>query len=289
MLKRKLVWLRNYFIYKKYAMLANITVKSFPLDPRANFVISVASYPKRIHLLPSVFEALSCQTILPKHAYIVLSEEEWPERKVPSYIEKLVRRGIEIIWTKNNPFAVKVIVPILLKHPNLSIIPLDDDLIYGPRVFESLVKHHKTKKRCIIGHVGKSLYRKGDNLEMMFRETGQATINTPSSNVYFLKGSGTLYTPQSLDLRVTDVVAINQIVPGRGADIWLWAAAIAAGSQQICLGTPTTKNLYIPIPQNKKISPRDQPGEDTMEKRFQMAIDYFGIREKLLATLPNKA
>jgi hypothetical protein len=283
-----LVTVRNYLIYKKFDFLSKIKSQSFPLDSKAKFVISMASYPKRIHLVPAVFEALSYQTVSPKHAYLVLSEEEWPDLKIPIYIQKLVKRGIEIVWIKNNTFAVKVIVPILLKHPDLSIIPLDDDLIYGRRIFENLLKHDKNDTACIIGHVGKSLHRTGNMLGLMFRENKSATIETPSTNIYFLKGSGTLYRPQSLDIRVTDSDAISRIVPGRGADIWLWAAAVAAGSKQICLGAKNDKHLYLPIPVTEQIKPKDLPGGDIMEERFQMAIDFFEIREKLLATLPNK-
>jgi hypothetical protein len=282
-----LVWLRNYLVFKKFDFLSKITSKPFPLDSKADFVISMASYPKRIHLVPAVFEALCYQTKSAKHAYLVLSEEEWPDLKIPIYIQKLVKRGIEIVWVKNNTFAVKVIVPILLKHPDLSIIPLDDDLIYGRRVFENLLKQDQNDTGCIIGHVGKSLHRKGNTLGMMFREIKPATLETPSANIYFLKGSGTLYRPQSLDIRVTDPDAISRIVPGRGADIWLWAAAIAAGSKQVCLGAKNDKHLYLPIPVTEQTKPKDLPSGNTMEDRFQMTIDFFEIREKLLATLPN--
>lgn len=287
-IKGVLVLLRNKAVFIKYHILSKIRTTNFPLDQNANFVISVASYPNRIHLVPAVFEALSFQTVSPKHAYLVLSEEEWPNLKIPSSIEKLVHRGIQIVWVKNNPFAVKVIVPILLRHPDMSIIPLDDDLIYGKKIFESLVKYNNDTNGCIIGHVGKVLYRVQDKLKMTFRSSGAASLSTDSSCIYFLKGSGTIYKPGSLDPRVTDLDAINRVVPGRGADIWLWAAAIAAGTRQICLGSENDKNLYIPIPIQDAGKPKDTPGEDIMEQRFQMAIDFFGIRQKLLQTLPNR-
>lgn len=288
MIVEKAVFLRNYLIYQKKSFLAAVTQKKLPLNPKADFVITLASYPNRIHLLPAVFESLACQTAMPRHAYIVLSEEEWPGLKIPKVIQKLVNRGVEIVWTKNNQYAVKKIVPIIGRHLDLKIITLDDDVLYGPRVLEELVSFENKEKGCIVGHVGKALHRRATKLGMMFRDEEPANLETNSSQVYLIGWGGILYPPASLDPRVTDMSAINRIVPGRGSDIWFWAAAVAAGTKQFCLGTPTKKELGIEIPQSSKTMPRDRPGHDVMEERFQETIDFFGVRELLLEQLPDR-
>jgi hypothetical protein len=48
----------------------------FRVNPEANFVVTIASYPKRAHLLPAVYEALNNQTTVPQKWLLVLSEEE---------------------------------------------------------------------------------------------------------------------------------------------------------------------------------------------------------------------
>jgi len=285
---KKIIRLRNFLVYKKFSFQAYITQKPFPLDPKAEFVISIASYPQRIHFLPAVVQALTKQTLRPRHLYLILSEEEWHYKQVPNFIEKLVKRGVEILWTKGNPYAVKKLLPVIERHPDLGIITLDDEIIYGQRIVEELINKCITKKCLIVGHVGKVLYRKGNKISMMYRDKKPADLKTPSNQIYFLVGMGTLYLPGSIDHRALDLDAVKRIVPGRGSDIWFWAAAISANSKQICLGTPTTKDYYIPIPQNKKTIPKDQPGVEVMEMRFQRAVDYFGIREKLLLNLPDK-
>lgn len=45
----------------------------------------------------------------------------------------------------------------------------------------------------------------------------------------------------------------------------------------------------IPIPPNDAIKPKDRPGAVNLENRFQMTVDYFGIREKLLRILPGES
>lgn len=286
---KKLVILRNHLIYRKFSFFSKINHSKFRINPEANFVVSIASYPKRSHLLPAVFEALNNQTTVPKKWILVLSEEEWPELKLPNQLEKLVNRGLEIIWVKNNTYAVKKLVPVLYKYPNLDVITFDDELIYGKLVIEKLIKHSIKHKGAIIGHVGKQLIQKNGELKMVYRENKDADYKTPSNQLYFLGGSGTFYPANSLDEKVTEIDAIHKIVPGRGSDIWFWAAAIAKDTTQVCLGSKTDVSLYFAIPTTDKTKPKDTPGGEIMEQRFQMAIDFFEIREKLLATLPNKA
>lgn len=285
-IKQKLVYWRNLLIYKKWHYLAKLNQSQFRIDPEAQFVVSIASYPKRTHLLSAVFEALNQQTVVPQKWILVLSEEEWPDLKLPDYLNKLVKRGVEILWVKNNTYAVKKLVPVIEKYPQLGVITFDDELIYGRYVIEKLIKCSNNNERSIIGHVGKKLLQKSGSLKMTYRDNNNADLKTPSSQVYFLGGSGTYYPSNSLDIRVIESNAITKVVPGRGSDIWFWAAAVANETKQICLGSKTDRSLYFAIPETDNTKPKDTPGHDVMENRFQMAIDFFGIRETLLATLP---
>lgn len=281
-----LVYLRNKFVYESYRILAKLSKSKLPTDYSANFVVSIASYPKRDPLLPAVFQALSRQTVLPQKWILVLSEEDYPQG-LPSHLKKLSSRGIEILWVKDNPYAVKKLIPTIQKYPKMDVVTFDDELIYGKTVIERLVDGRNKFPKSIIGHVGKELCKKKNQLGMFYRYKRHASLKTNPNQVYFLGGSGTYYPSQSLDERVTNTEVIHRIVPGRGSDIWFWAAAVAKGTKQVCLGSKPDLSLYFAIPGGDNIKPLDQPGQKAMENRFQMAIDYFGIREKLLRELPD--
>ncbi|MBX9889406.1 MAG: glycosyltransferase [Flavobacteriaceae bacterium] len=287
-LVKALVLLKHQLVYIKWNFLTKINKSKFRTNPSTDFVVSIASYPKRAHLLPAVFEALNTQTVVPKKWILVLSEEEWPEQKLPIYLEKLLKRGLEIIWVRNNSFAVKKLVPVLEKYPSLAIVTIDDDIIYHKFLLEGLIEKSLKERKAIIGYVGKSMLRKESNLQMYYREKLPANLNTPSEQVYLIGWGGIYYPPNSLNEKVINMEAIHQIVPGRGSDIWFWAAAIANDTNQICLGMPKNYNLGIPIPQNTNTQPKDLPQTNILLNRFQMAIDFFGIRDTLVATLPNK-
>lgn len=284
---KKLVRLRNFLIYKRWDFISKINQIKLNTDPKANFVVSIATYPKRAHLLPAVFEALNQQTQLPQKWIVVLSEEEWPELKLPEYFNKLIKRGLEILWVQNNTYAVKKLVPVVGKYPNMGVITLDDDKIYHKSLIEGLLNYTIENPKKIVGYMGRAMVRKNNQLQMYYREKGTANINTPSSQVYLVGWAGIYYPIGSLHEKAFNEEAVHRIVPGRGSDIWFWAAAIANNTDQICLGLPEKYNLGVPIPQNNKTKPKDTPGNEVMEQRFQMAIDFFNIREKLNATLPN--
>lgn len=274
-------------LFRLFDLKARFTSAKFPFDLTANFVISIASYPKRDHLLPAVFEALRLQTVKPQKAILVLSKEDYSDTHLPKHVQRLEKKGIEILWTKKNPYAVKKLVPVVEKYPEMDVITFDDENLYGSKVIEKLILARNANAGLVIGHYGKALHRIGNNLNMQFRFPEKASKETPSIQVYLIGNAGILYPADSLDHKVLNLDAISAIVPGRGSDIWFWAAAISKGTKQLCLGTPNDRKLYVPIPQNKKTAPKDTPGVEVLESRFQSAIDYFGIREKLVNELPD--
>ena len=267
--------------------LAKAIKTPFRVNPEADFVVSIASYPKRDPLLPAVYEALNNQKSVPRKWILVLSEEDYPQG-LPKHLIKLKNLGLEILWVRDNPYAVKKLIPVIEKYPNFSIITLDDDIIYHSSLIKGLLTKANNSPNSIIGYVGKAMLKKDSKVHMYYREKLPASNTTPSEQVYLIGWGGIYYPPKSLDERVLHMKAVHRIVPGRGSDFWFWAAAHAVDTKQLCLGVPTSYNLGIAIPQNNETKPKDQPGTEVILERFQMAIDYFHIREKLLSILPDK-
>ncbi len=132
------------------------------------------------------------------------------------------------------------------------------------------------------------MVKKNNQLHVYYREKKAADKKTLSSQVYLIGWAGIYYPAGSLHQKAFNEDEVRRIVPGRGSDIWFWAAAIANNTNQICLGLPKGFNLGIPIPQNVNTKPKDIPSIDIFVNRFQMTVDYFEIREKLLNSLPDQ-
>jgi hypothetical protein len=285
---KKIIELRNYYVFKKFDLLSKMHRKKFPDNPQANFIISISSYPKRIHQVPAVFESLFKQKSFPKKYLLVLTEEEWPNKELPRPIQKLENLGVKIFWVKGNSFAVKNISPVVEAYPNDDILILDDDIIYGPKVVSDLVESDFAQKGYIVGHIAKAIHKRNGSISMWFRNDKPANKTTPSESVFFIGYSGIYYPKNTLDKRVSNFEAIKKIVPGRGKDIWLYCAAIAKNSKQVCLGSENKKGYYIPIPVNDQTKPKEWVTGKPLDDRFFKTVDYFGIRERLLEVLPNQ-
>jgi hypothetical protein len=284
-----LVRQRNWIVFRYYDFLAELEKKELPVNQEAKFIASIASYPKRDHFLPAVFQALGKQTYPPKKWVLVLTAEEYPNG-LPKHLVKLENKGVEILWVSGNSYAVKKLVPVIEKYPDLGIVTLDDDIIYHDWVLNNLVDNNFASNNMVTGHSGKALYRIGSKLSMFQRANKKVDENTSSIELYFLGLGGIFYPPYSLDNKVLNFEAIKKNVPGRGSDMWFWGATLLNGTFQKCISYPKGfKNFGIPIPETKQTVTREAPSHEDLDKRFQKVIDYFGIREKLLRELPDLA
>jgi hypothetical protein len=285
--KKLAVLARNYAVYKQHAVWAATTKARFPLDPTSNFVITMASYPGRIHLVPAAFESLARQKGTPRSAYLVLSDEDFPRRIIPKSISRLAERGVTIVWNSGNPYATKKLTEVWGRDPDCSVLAFDDDFIYAPNTIANICTAANGRKKTVVGYVGKKLFRKGQTLSMSYRDKSPADAHTNPRQTYLQGGLGTLYQPGSLHEDFLNKDALRSIIPGRGSDIWFWAAACAADSDQICISSLRHSRMFLPIPETRTTKPKDKPGWVVLEERFQKAIDYFGIRDKLLKELPD--
>ena len=173
---KELVLLRDWCIFRLNSILAIVNWRRLPVDSEMNFIVSIASYPKRDPLLPAVFQALSRQTLVPQKWILVLSVEDYPDG-LPKHLQKLERRGVEILWVEDNPYAVKKLIPVMEKYPYLGIVTLDDDMIYHPSLLSGLISK-ANQQECIIGYVGKVLVQKKGKLHMHYREPWLASKET---------------------------------------------------------------------------------------------------------------
>ena len=157
------VQIRNYLVFKYFDILSSIRLKKIGIDNRGKFIVSIASYPKRDHFLPAVFAALAKQTLKPMKWILVLSKEDY-KQGLPKHLIRLEKSGVEILWLKNNPYAVKKLIPVIEQYPKVGIVTLDDDIIYNPSLLKGLMDYILLHGECVVGYVGKAILRKSNLL-----------------------------------------------------------------------------------------------------------------------------
>ena len=127
-------------------------------------IISMTSYPKRIHYVAKAFASI-LMTKIPKteyHCVLTLSKLEFSnlDKDLPNELQLFIKNNlIELIWTENNTKSHKKLMPTLAKYPNDPILIIDDDLIRNEDWLKAFIDAHKNFPTDIIcGAFYKKIY-----------------------------------------------------------------------------------------------------------------------------------
>lgn len=196
-------------------------------------VVSLTSYPKRINLVHKTIQSLLRQNLKPGKIILWLAVEEFPHREkdLPTSITRLVDDRFNVCFY-HNIRSYKKLIPTLKLYPDSVIITVDDDMVYGENLLDSLVSSYVKYPEMIhccrchlvqLGDDGNPLpYKKwlwNDSLTHIY----------PSYRNFFTGVGGVLYPPHSLCLDVFDEQKFNELCPD-GDDVWFWAMAVLNGT-----------------------------------------------------------
>lgn len=209
----------NYYI-PLYYFLCNKKMYNTPF--RANIVVSLTTFPKRIGKTWIVIESILHQTVKPKKIVLVLSKLQFEsEESLPKRLLQLKKYGLEIIWTEDDIRSHKKYYHTMKKYPNDVVVTIDDDFIYEKNMLKKLVEFHAKYPNCIVTNFGlKKIglnYHDWENL--FFKQYG------PSQNIMQFGGSGVLYPPNSLHSDALNQDYILKYCP-LADDLWLNAMAL---------------------------------------------------------------
>lgn len=192
-------------------------------------VASLTSYGRRLYDIAYTIESIMRQTLKPNR--IILWIDETDKNNIPSILQKLQNRGLEIRVTPENIRSYKKLYHTLKEFPNDIIITFDDDIIYEYDLIERLVTAYKETPDCICAaRCHRVLFSKNGTLkpynawEWHYKKTSISKLN-------FLTGvGGVLYPPYSLDDEVTNIEAFTSLAP-TADDVWFYCMAIKKGTK----------------------------------------------------------
>lgn len=107
-----------------------------------NFIVSLASYSKRIHTLHICLESIFSQTLLPKKVLLYLDSSVSPN-EVPKEVLLYVNMGLEIIFVSDDIASHNKYYYTFQQFPDDVIITVDDDVIYDKYTFSNLFLTHQ--------------------------------------------------------------------------------------------------------------------------------------------------
>lgn len=203
-------------------------------EKKEELIISMTSYPARIDGVAQVWQSILDQTCdVPFRCALALAEPEFPDRKLPEDLQKLVNSGkVELIWWPRNIRSHKKIIPVLKKYPDASVIVVDDDILRPQGWLQGLVEDHKKHPREIITGLLTSFLDGEGNWQRVTgfqQRTAHGKNHIPGLVSHFIRfgsGSGTYFPAHTFtDSRFFDENLMMRLSP-TSDESWMFLFAV---------------------------------------------------------------
>lgn len=261
----------------KIAELKKNQVQQFVGNPETNLIVSLTSFPARINTVWITIETLFRQEYKPWKIVLVLSLEEFPDKKLPKELSQQIERGLEILWTEKNTRSYKKLLPVRETYPEAIIVTVDDDIIYEPWRLTNLVESSKRYPKAVIGHRGRVVKLNKSRFESYM--TWPLADQNTSGKVLLTGVGGILYPPYLLDEEILLDIKMALALCPTADDVWFWTTSLKSGVPSICLGD----HHMFPIEYDNSgpalMTCNCAGGQNDVQ--LKNVIDYFGLWEFL--------
>ena len=201
-------------------------------------VISITSFPKRIHRLPLIMESIYRQTIKPTKIVLWLADEQFQDKcYVNKLFRKFINRGLEIRYCEDIKSHKKYYFS-LKEFPSSLIVTLDDDIFYSEYMLEELLYKYKEHPNCIIAHRAHLMKfnERGDlapysKWDILARKSG-----LPSMYLFPTTGAGCIIFKEAFIDSVLDKELLKTL-SFNADDIWLKCMSVLKGVEVIIVKT----------------------------------------------------
>ncbi|MBQ3366881.1 MAG: hypothetical protein IJG43_09410 [Acidaminococcaceae bacterium] len=222
-------------------------------------IVSMTSYPPRIHSAVLALKTIFKQTKLPDKVILWLAESEFPNKlaDLPINLRRLItEKNLQVRWCEEDLKSHKKYFWAFKEYPDALIITVDDDVIYPPRLIESLYQSYlvyphavSASRTCFI-----PISQDGEIPPYKSWPVGiDAFISIPSLQLCATGVGGVLY-PTSLFSDVQNLLDIEVIKRTclYEDDLWLKTMELVAGVPVVVaegidclLSTPNSQEIGL--------------------------------------------
>lgn len=217
-------YFQELLIFKYVLNQRNIESNKSITSNNSSYIISLTSYGKRVKDVYLVIESLALQTILPKHIFLVLDENEFKSKDdLPITLKRLMNRGLEVVFYKNIKSYKKFFPVFSMFATEYDIITVDDDILYPIDFSEILINgldKKIIKEKTILGHRGHLINRKKNGKVKAYSKWGYEQADSEKDDSFLTTGAGVLF-PKELDKEIFNNEDVFMKLCPNADDIWV--------------------------------------------------------------------
>lgn len=207
-------------------------VEKNPNAYKHELIVSLTSFPARIHIVGYAIRSLLRQSLKPNRVVLWLGEDKFPRKDadLPKELLALEKYGLEIHWARDIGPHTKLIHS-LRAWPEAILVTADDDQHYPHHWLRTLYQSYLTDERCIHSSVVHEIQFDAEGKPEPYEKWVEVYPAKCPSFRNFLQGAwGVVYPPHCLHPDVLDEKALACISPTND-DYWFWAMAVRNGTK----------------------------------------------------------
>lgn len=236
-----------YFGGKWYRFLQKLDNKTIQKETLSGYVLntepreetvtaSLTSFPARIEYVHWAIKSLMLQSYKPDRVVLWLSEEQFPDHKLPAQLTALQENGLEIYFVPDNLYGHKKHYDALrAQKENELVITFDDDIIYPPNSIEKLIKTHKKFPNCVVCNRAQAMYYLKDGTMQnpgRWKTISNIGLKEPTYQLLPSNGGGCLYPFGAVKKDLVDAELIKKTAL-KADDLWVMFVCAESGTKVI--------------------------------------------------------
>lgn len=198
-------------------------------------IASLTSYPARIATVCRAIESLKAQTVRPDKIVLWLSEDDFPERELPTSLTGLVDEVFEIRWVKGDMRSHKKYFYALREFASDLVMTFDDDFHYPPQAVGDLLQSFRKFPDCVSARRAHLIALTPQGGLAPYNEWEQECrryVGVPLHSLCATTGAGTLFPPYAVPPSVLDESRIRRLAFSAD-DLWLKFATLVWGMKTV--------------------------------------------------------
>ena len=195
-------------------------------------IVSLTSFPPRMEIVWVVLKIMLSQTYKPDRILLYLAEEQFPGRKLPEWAELYREAGVAFIFCEEDLKPHKKYFYAMRDYPEAIIITVDDDMLYGVDLLETLMDSYAKFPKAISAMRTARIAIDENGCVLPFSEWDKIcrdVTNKPLMRFLLVGVGGVLFPPNSLHREVLNIDMIKKVCL-HTSDMWLQIMAVLQGT-----------------------------------------------------------
>lgn len=190
-------------------------------------VVSLTTFPARIHYVHLAIKSLLNQTVKPRKIILWLAKDQFRDIALPDCLRELCTYGLEIRYCEEDILAHKKYYYAMQQFQEHTIVTYDDDIIYPEDSLEKLLAMHRQHPNAIVCNRGREIKMENDTVApyRYWKVSGRIPSGVPTYSVMASTGAGTLYPPHCMPEETFNIEKIRALAL-TADDLWMKVMSI---------------------------------------------------------------